>query len=217
MHSQYDMLQDFLHEFEEELSHFAEVDRRADFDELERIFRRMQANIVTHDPQAASDREVPPLYDSGRDARPPTIQSGEVTTPEHERQASPKLREEAQLGWLDRRGRHRRVQPGRRGVATVNPDGSVDYTVFNQALNHVLWRRRILRPDPSRAGLTPQQREDLARNTVARLSRQALRPHSAQDVGPDLLPARRTPSLRRPRASARNLARPRSAASRRRP
>ncbi|MGC4093187.1 MAG: hypothetical protein QM756_35930 [Polyangiaceae bacterium] len=196
MYSQQDMLQEFLDGFEEELALFDDVGRRSDFDELERIFRRMQGGIFTYDPRRASPQERPTRYrppTPGRpsgDQRPPPIESGEVTFPANERLAVPKLRDEATLGWLDRGGTQRRVPRGNRGVATVNPDGSVDYTVLNPELNHVLWRRRIAGPAASRRNLDDQRREDVARRLVARVSGQPLRRHSAQDVGPDLRPLR---------------------------
>lgn len=171
-------------------------------DEFTRIFTQIRAGLVRLARGVSRLRTPAPRPES---LPVPRIAHGEVTTASQEGRGVGQLTQHATQGYV-RRGRP--VGPeairGNRGIAVVNPDGSVDYTVYSSGLRTILFRRRICGagcvPTAHATGSAPgsaQVREDVVRTLLAQIPTiegstamppQIFGPHNSSVSGPDLLP-----------------------------
>jgi hypothetical protein len=134
-------------------------------------------------------------------AAPPPISFGEVTVADREPAIVAQLGHFARYGWQRPGQNVRGAQPGRQGLAVLDPaSGRVTYTVIDPRARAVVYRRTIgTAPAAARSG--GQALEDYVRGRLPELQRlagvpqQPFRWHRVEWGGPDLLPP---PRRRRP-------------------
>jgi hypothetical protein len=165
-----------------------------------RILTQIRAGIVRT--LGRVSRANIPRMRRGGPAPVPAIVHGEVTTRANEARGAGQLLQHSVQGWM-RRGRASAPPQGNRGIATVNPDGSITWTVYGPDMRTIIYRQ-LIAPAGSvspRAAVgtddgAAQIREDTTRRVLARIPTvgqdgqvgpaQVFRKHRSHESGPDL-------------------------------
>ncbi|MBL9003857.1 MAG: hypothetical protein JNJ46_06405 [Myxococcales bacterium] len=165
-----------------------------------RIRTQIRRRIVRSRP-GVSRTDIPRGPGPRGPAPVPRIAHGEVTTYANEPMGAGQLLQHGTQGWL--RGRRAVAPPtGNRGIATVNPDGSVTWTVYAPNMRTILYRRAIAGPGYIAAAAAvgidnqaAQTRENAVRALLSTIPTigggppQIFRSHATNVAGPDLLPS----------------------------
>jgi hypothetical protein len=172
-----------------------------------RVTTQLRQGLATPAAGAPVSTADVPAWNPGGPLPVPPIAHGEVTTRAHEPQGHGQLSVHATQGWVGPGSAGPQRAQGNRGLATVNPDGSITWTVYGPDMRTILYRQLIAPPgriSPQAAQGTTnrdaQIRENTTRNVLRQLptttgAPQRLRPHRSNASGADIVPVQ----SRRPR------------------
>jgi hypothetical protein len=169
-------------------------------DEFTRILTQIRSGIVRT--LGRVSRANLPRMRRGGPPPVPAIVHGEVTTRVNEARGAGQLLQHSVQGWL-RRGRATPPPQGNRGIATVNPVGSITWTVYGPDMRTIIYRQLIASAGtvPRRAAVgtddgAAQIRENTTRQILAGIPTvgedgqvgpaQVFRKHQSHESGPDL-------------------------------
>ncbi|MFY0562799.1 hypothetical protein ACN28E_03060 [Archangium lansingense] len=175
-------------------------------DSFIRVITQIARGLVTTTPGTVSPVPIPQWNPVGPPPSPPPVAHGEITTYGNEARGHGQLTVHGTVGWVPSQGSAVPPPRGNRGLATVNPKGSITWTVYAPDMRRILYRQ-LIAPEgtiPEQEARDPrfaQRRENIVRGVLNRLRTstgrpQQLRPHPASAPGPDILPRASRPQRR---------------------